>query len=68
MVKSTVHEFSSNTKKTNVSGVRNLDIVEHFDSRGSFTEVISKRLLLNHQLGFFEFAQLNFSVSQKRLN
>jgi dTDP-4-dehydrorhamnose 3,5-epimerase len=39
--------------------------VEHFDSRGSFTEVISKRLLLNHQLGFFEFAQLNFSVSQK---
>lgn len=65
MVKSTVHEFSSNTKKTNVLGVRNLNIVEHFDSRGSFTEVISKRFLLNHHLGFFEFAQLNFSVSQK---
>jgi dTDP-4-dehydrorhamnose 3,5-epimerase len=60
-----VHELGSNTKKINVLGVRNLDIVEHFDSRGSFTEVISKRLLLNHQLGFFEFAQLNFSVSQK---
>jgi len=60
-----VHELSSNTKKINILGVRNLDIVEHFDSRGSFTEVISKRLLLNHQLGFFEFAQLNFSVSQK---
>lgn len=57
--------LGSNTKKFNVLGVRNLDIVEHFDSRGSFTEVISKRLLLNHQLGFFEFAQLNFSVSQK---
>ncbi len=65
MVKSSVHELGSNTKKINVLGVRNLDIVEHFDSRGSFTEVISKRLLLNHQLGFFEFAQLNFSVSQK---
>ena len=60
-----MHELGSNTKKINVLGVRNLDIVEHFDSRGSFTEVISKRLLLNHQLGFFEFAQLNFSVSQK---
>ena len=60
-----MHELSSNTKKINILGVRNLDIVEHFDSRGSFTEVISKRLLLNHQLGFFEFAQLNFSVSQK---
>jgi dTDP-4-dehydrorhamnose 3,5-epimerase len=60
-----VQKLGSNTKKFNVLGVRNLDIVEHFDSRGSFTEVISKRLLLNHQLGFFEFAQLNFSVSQK---
>ena len=65
MVKSIVRKLGSNTKKFNVLGVRNLDIVEHFDSRGSFTEVISKRLLLNHQLGFFEFAQLNFSVSQK---
>lgn len=65
MVKSLVQTLGSNTKKFNVLGVRNLDIVEHFDSRGSFTEVISKRLLLNHQLGFFEFAQLNFSVSQK---
>ena len=65
MVKSIVQKLGSNTKKFNVLGVRNLDIVEHFDSRGSFTEVISKRLLLNHQLGFFEFAQLNFSVSQK---
>lgn len=65
MVKSSVHELGSNTKKINVLGVRNLDLVEHFDSRGSFTEVISKRLLSNHQLGFFEFAQLNFSVSQK---
>ncbi len=60
-----MQKLGSNTKKFNVLGVRNLDIVEHFDSRGSFTEVISKRLLLNHQLGFFEFAQLNFSVSQK---
>ena len=60
-----MRKLGSNTKKFNVLGVRNLDIVEHFDSRGSFTEVISKRLLLNHQLGFFEFAQLNFSVSQK---
>ena len=58
-------ELGSDTKKFNVLGVRNLDIVEHFDSRGSFTEIISKRLLLNNQLGFFEFAQLNFSVSQK---
>ena len=65
MVKFNVRRLGSNTKKINVLGVRNLDIVEHFDSRGSFTEVISKRLLLNHQLGFFEFAQLNFSVSQK---
>ena len=65
MVKSLVQTLGSNTKKINILGVRNLDIVEHFDSRGSFTEVISKRLLLNHQLGFFEFAQLNFSVSQK---
>ena len=65
MVKSIVQKLGSNTKKFNVLGVRNLEIVEHFDSRGSFTEVISKRLLLNHQLGFFEFAQLNFSVSQK---
>jgi dTDP-4-dehydrorhamnose 3,5-epimerase len=65
VVKSIVQKLGSNTKKFNVLGVRNLDIVEHFDSRGSFTEVISKRLLLNHQLGFFEFAQLNFSVSQK---
>ena len=65
MVKFNVQRLGSNTKKINVLGVRNLDIVEHFDSRGSFTEVISKRLLLNHQLGFFEFAQLNFSVSQK---
>ena len=65
MLKSIVQKLGSNTKKFNVLGVRNLDIVEHFDSRGSFTEVISKRLLLNHQLGFFEFAQLNFSVSQK---
>lgn len=60
-----MQKLGSNTKKFNVLGVRNLDIVENFDSRGSFTEVISKRLLLNHQLGFFEFAQLNFSVSQK---
>ena len=60
-----MQKLGSNTKKFNVLGVRNLDIVEHFDSRGSFTEVISKRLLLNHQLEFFEFAQLNFSVSQK---
>ena len=58
-------ELGSDTKQFNVLGVRNLDIVEHFDSRGSFTEIISKRLLLNNQLGFFEFAQLNFSVSQK---
>ena len=65
MIKSNVQKLGSDTKKINVLGVRNLDIVEHFDSRGSFTEVISKRLLLNHQLGFFEFAQLNFSVSQK---
>ena len=60
-----MRELGSDTKKFNVLGVRNLDIVEHFDSRGSFTEVISKRLLLNNQLGFFEFAQLNFSISQK---
>lgn len=65
MVKSNVQKLGSNTKKNNVLGVQTLDIVEHFDSRGSFTEVISKRLLSNHQLGFFEFAQLNFSVSQK---
>jgi dTDP-4-dehydrorhamnose 3,5-epimerase len=65
VVKSTVFELGSDTKQFNVLGVRNLDIVEHFDSRGSFTEIISKRLLLNNQLGFFEFAQLNFSVSQK---
>ena len=65
MIKSNVQKLGSDTKKINVLGVRNLDIVEHFDSRGSFTEVISKRLLLNHQLGFFEFAQLNFSVSQR---
>ena len=65
MVKFNVQRLGSNTKKINVLGVRNLDIVEHFDSRGSFTEIISKKLLLNHHLGFFEFAQLNFSVSQK---
>ena len=65
MVKLSVHELGSNTKKINILGVRKLDIVEHFDSRGSFTEIISKKLLLNHHLGFFEFAQLNFSVSQK---
>jgi len=65
VVKSTVDEFGSNTKKINVLGVQNLNVLEHFDSRGSFTEIISKRLLLNHQLGFFEFAQLNFSISQK---
>jgi len=65
VVKSNVRELGSDTKKFNVLGVRNLDIVEHFDSRGSFTEIISNRFLLNNQLGFFEFAQLNFSVSQK---
>ena len=65
MVKSTVHELGSHTQKINVLGVRKLDIAEHFDSRGSFTEIISKRFLLSNQLGFFEFAQLNFSVSQK---
>ncbi len=65
MVKSTVRELGSDTKKFNVLGVRNLDIVEYFDSRGSFTEIISNRFLLNNQLGFFEFAQLNFSISQK---
>ena len=65
MIKSNVQKLGSDTKKINVLGVRNLDIVEHFDSRGSFAEVISKRLLINHQLGFFEFAQLNFSVSQR---
>jgi hypothetical protein len=37
--------------------------VEHFDSRGSFTEVISKRLLLNHQLGFFELGHTTVLVS-----
>jgi len=60
-----VRELGSDTKKFNVLGVRNLDIVEYFDSRGSFTEIISNRFLLNNQLGFFEFAQLNFSISQK---
>jgi dTDP-4-dehydrorhamnose 3,5-epimerase len=65
VVKSTVRELGSDTKKFNVLGVRNLDIVEYFDSRGSFTEIISNRFLLNNQLGFFEFAQLNFSISQK---
>ena len=65
MVKSTVRELDSDTKEFNVLGVRNLEIEEHFDSRGSFTEIISKRLLLDNQLGFFEFAQLNFSVSRK---
>ena len=65
MVKSSVDELGSNTKKINILGVRKLKIAEHFDSRGSFTEIISKRLLLNNHLEFFEFAQLNFSVSQK---
>lgn len=60
-----MHKIDLNTKKVNILGVRNLDIVEHFDARGSFTEIISKSLLINHHLGFFEFAQLNFSVSQK---
>ena len=65
MVKSTVRELDLDTKEFNVLGVRNLEIEEHFDSRGSFTEIISKRLLLDNKLGFFEFAQLNFSVSRK---
>ena len=60
-----MHELGSHTQKINVLGVRKLDIAEHFDSRGSFTEIISKRFLLSNQLGFFEFAQLNFSVSRK---
>ena len=65
MLKSRVYKLGSVTKQINVFGVRKLNIVEHFDSRGSFTEIISKRFLLGNQLGFFEFAQLNFSVSQK---
>ena len=65
MVKSTVRELDLDTKEFNVLGVRNLEIEEHFDSRGSFTEIISKRLLLDNKLGFFEFAQLNLSVSRK---
>ena len=60
-----MHKIDLNAKKVNILGVRNLDIVEHFDARGSFTEIISKSLLINHHLGFFELAQLNFSVSQK---
>ena len=65
MVKSAVRELDSDSNKFNVLGVRNLEIVEHLDSRGSFTEIFSKRLLLNNQLGFFEFAQLNLSVYRK---
>ena len=65
MLQSHVCKLGSVTKQINVFGVRKLNIVEHFDSRGSFTEIISKRFLLGNQLGFFEFAQLNFSVSQK---
>ena len=65
MLKSSMYKLGSVTKKINVFGVRKLDIAEHFDSRGSFAEIISKRFLLSNQLGFFEFAQLNFSVSQK---
>lgn len=57
--------MGSSIKKINVLGVRSLDIVENFDSRGSFAEIISKRFLLDNQLEFFEFAQLNFSISHK---
>ena len=39
MVKSSVDELGSNTKKINILGVRKLKIAEHFDSRGSFTEL-----------------------------
>jgi dTDP-4-dehydrorhamnose 3,5-epimerase len=58
-------ELGLDIKKNNILGVRTLNIVENFDSRGSFAEIISKRFLKDNQLEFFEFAQLNFSISRK---
>ena len=52
-------------KNLNVLGVKVLQLNDFFDSRGSFTEIFSKRFLDYNGLGFFSIAQVNLSVSKK---
>lgn len=52
-------------KNFNVLGVKVLQLNDFFDSRGSFTEIFSKRFLDYNGLGFFSIAQVNLSVSKK---
>jgi dTDP-4-dehydrorhamnose 3,5-epimerase len=52
-------------KNFNVQGVKVFGLNDFFDSRGSFTEIFSKRLLDFNNLNFFSIAQVNLSVSKK---
>lgn len=52
-------------KNLNVIGVKVFEINDFIDSRGSFTEIFSKKFLDFNQLSFFNIAQVNLSVSKK---
>ena len=52
-------------KNFNVLGVKDFGLKDFFDSRGSFTEIFSKKFLDHNELNFFNIAQVNLSVSKK---
>ena len=52
-------------KNFNVLGVKVFELKDFFDSRGSFTEIFSKKFLDYNKLNFFNIAQVNLSVSKK---
>ena len=52
-------------KNFNVLGVKVFELKDFFDSRGSFTEIFSKRFLDYNKLNFFNITQVNLSVSKK---
>jgi dTDP-4-dehydrorhamnose 3,5-epimerase len=52
-------------KNLNILGVKVFELEDFFDSRGSFTEIFSKKFLDYNKLNFFDIVQVNLSVSKK---